>query len=328
MDNTITLDYASLYNLVERSLSVIGKRSTDDKGELLFKDITLGSRERKIVYDFFETAFIDLCAELGKFITAQMETVSGVTSFIYTTFWTNQAASTFVSQITTTGQYLYKYDSGDLYVSNLSYPFSTISPETNALFVYQDTYYKWDSGLTQLTDEEVAELTDEQKTAATILTYYNVDPDSVTVSQADVYLYYDGSVYQSNRDASFSIASIPAGAAIVDPQGRAYVKEGNQLINVPTDPAESVSLTITVPDNWNQALLLSLSQSLKGYCVAYALYSWFVITAPRIAEKYLEDCKRMLAASIQLVHEKKEPAAVIQDYNDVNGTVENISNNE
>lgn len=309
MDNAITLDYNSLYELVERSLSVIGKRSIDDKGELLFRDITLGSREKKIVFDFFATAFIDLCAELGKFITAQMETVSGITSFIYTTFWTDQAASSFVNQITATGQYLYKYDSGDLYVSSLSFPFSTIAPATNALFVYQETYYKWNSGLTQLTDEEVAELTDEQKAAATTLTYYNEDPTSVTASQADVYLYYNGSVYKSSRNASFSSASIPAGAAIVDPQGRAYVREGNQLINVPTETAESVSLTITVPDNWNTALLVSLTQSLKGYCVAYALYSWFVITAPRIADKYLEDCKRLLAASIRLVHEKKEPAA-------------------
>lgn len=146
----ISIDYPTLYATVARSLSIIGKRSTDDNGNLLFKDITLGSLEKPIVYDFFATAFIDLSTELSQFVTAEVHTDLG--------------------------------------------------------------------------------------------------------------------------------------------------------------GADTITLTVTVPDNWNTALTTALTQALKAYCVSYALYSWFIITAPRISAKYSEDCTRLLAAVIRLIHEKKTPA--------------------
>jgi len=70
----ITLDYTALQTKVERSLSVIGKRTVDDKGERLFTDITLGTREIEIITDYFRQAVIDLAAELSAFISASTDT--------------------------------------------------------------------------------------------------------------------------------------------------------------------------------------------------------------------------------------------------------------
>lgn len=70
----ITLDYTALQAKVERSLSVIGKRMTDDKGERLFTDITVSTKEKEIISDFFRQAVIDLAAELTAFITASTGT--------------------------------------------------------------------------------------------------------------------------------------------------------------------------------------------------------------------------------------------------------------
>ncbi len=69
----ITLNFTTLYGIVERSLSIIGKRSVDDQGNFLFKDITLGSRETEIVNDYFRQAIIDLSAETAAFITASTD---------------------------------------------------------------------------------------------------------------------------------------------------------------------------------------------------------------------------------------------------------------
>lgn len=56
----VTLNFAILTQRVQRSLSIIGKRSTDENGNLLFKDITLGSLEESILIDYFKDALIQL----------------------------------------------------------------------------------------------------------------------------------------------------------------------------------------------------------------------------------------------------------------------------
>lgn len=137
----ITIDYTALYAVVERSLSVIGKRSTDDQGNQLFTDVTLGTREQPIVTDYIREAVIDLAAELSAFITAESGT----------------------------------------------------------------------------------------------------------------------------------------------------------------------AITITLPSNHNTALEGFVSKSCEAYCVSYALYSWFSVTAPRLVEKQLGNMNRQLAALVRLIHEKKAP---------------------
>ena len=75
----ITLTSADIYAIVERSLSVIGKRSVDDNGNLLFKDITLGTREKAIVDDYIGEAMTDLATELSEFVTASTDDTVTVT---------------------------------------------------------------------------------------------------------------------------------------------------------------------------------------------------------------------------------------------------------
>lgn len=304
---TISIDFGTLYTIVARSLSVIGKRSTDDNGNRLFADITLGSREKVIISDYFRNALVDLCAELNSFLTAEMENYSGFATVIYTKYWTDQAASDFVSQISASGEYLFNYSTIKLYVSSLSFPFASVTPEENSLFKYEGTFYKWSSGLTQLTAEELASLTDEQKNSATVLSYYNTDPQTVTATSADVYLYYNNTIYKSSRSASFSETPIPSGAALVDPNGQAYSVNGSTIMNIPGGIDDSVTLTLTMPDNWNPALQESIRQASYNYCVSYTLYSWFTVTAPRISEKYLGDMSRNLSAVVRLANVKTAP---------------------
>lgn len=151
-----TFDFTALYGKVSRSLSIIGKRSIDDQGNLLFKDITLGSNEKEIIEDYLRQAVIDIVTELDAFITAQ-------------------------------------------------------------------------SGDTQI--------------------------------------------------------------------------------------------TVTLPTNHNSNLDTFIGNSCDEYCVSFALYSWFNITAPRIAAKYLEDCKRQLAAVIRLAHEKQPPTSSTSSPLDISATV-------
>lgn len=67
----ITLTYSDLYGVVERSLSIIAKRSVDDQGNRLFDNITLGTREQSIIYDYFRSAIVGLAAELRQFVTLE-----------------------------------------------------------------------------------------------------------------------------------------------------------------------------------------------------------------------------------------------------------------
>lgn len=70
----ITLDFTTLAGEVKRSLSIIGKRSIDEQGNLMFKDITLGSLEEPLLNDYFQQAVIDLTTETDTFITASTDT--------------------------------------------------------------------------------------------------------------------------------------------------------------------------------------------------------------------------------------------------------------
>lgn len=151
----ITLNYSDLYDLVERSLSVIGKRATDDDGNRLFADITLGTREQEIVKDFLRTAVVN------------------------------------------------------------------ITTETNLLVAGGD----------------------------------------------------------------------------------------NDVI------------TLAIDTRWNQPLDFFLNQACQNYCVAYTLYSWFIVTAPRISEKYQKDMDSQLAAIVRMSHNKKAPESTATSPLDITSEV-------
>ncbi|MBQ7511525.1 MAG: hypothetical protein IJU11_02150 [Prevotella sp.] len=324
----ITLNFSTLYAKVARSLSIIGKRSIDDKGNLLFRDITLGTRERQIINDFFANAFTELSAELNKFITAEVQNYSGLTDTIYTSFWTDQPASSFVDQVTADGQYLYNYNLHKLYQASLSFPYGVATaPAGGLLAVYNDSYYSWDgTDLTQITEEQVAELTDEEKSAAKVITFFNVahDADEAVVSSPEVYLYDGVSLYVSERSCSFSEVALSATTLYYDPDNVPYQWLYGALQRLDGNTTEGIQLTVTTPDNWNGALELSVRQALFNYCVSYALYSWFTVTAPRISDKYLADTTRQLAAIRQLIHEKKPPVGSVSPLSISTEIIENI----
>ena len=153
---TITIDNAELLGIVKRSLSIIGKRSVDNEGNLLFKDITLGSREEGLVSDYISDAVNTLAAELSGFVTGT-----------------------------------------------------------------------------------------------------------------------------------------------------------------------SGGIQVTFPSNQNDQLNTYIIAACKAYVVAYCLYSWFTITAPKIAAKYQGDAANQLAAVARMTHEKKEATPPSSDYTDVSGEVTN-----
>jgi len=92
-----------------------------------------------------------------------------------------------------------------------------------------------------------------------------------------------------------------------------YIRQA--VIDISTETAALITagsmtaITLTFPSNHNSVLETFIQQSCEAYCVSFALWSWFTITAPRIADRYLDDCKRQLASIIRLTNEKKAPAA-------------------
>lgn len=70
----IVITYSDISAVVERSLSIIGKRSIDDQGNLLFKDITIGTREKEILTDYCKSAIMHIAAELRQFVRLETPT--------------------------------------------------------------------------------------------------------------------------------------------------------------------------------------------------------------------------------------------------------------
>jgi hypothetical protein len=307
----ITLDYGSLYDIVARSLSIIGKRASDNEGRNIFGNITLGSAEKKIACDFFANAFTEICATLGRFITSEIRSTSSFSDSAQIDFWSDQTPST--DDITSDGQLLYRYDQLKLYRASLSFPFVAQSPSSDTVYKYGDNYY--DYTLTQ-----IAEPTEEQMAAAITLDYFETDPQTITATSAGLLAGYDGSVYESQRQASFSEITPSATTIYYDPSGVAYRWQYGAMQVAPGGMDDSIQLVVTTPDNWNASLQLSLRQSLTNYCVSYALYSWFTITAPHISEKYLQDSQRQILTVLDMIHEKMPSQESQYNYNDINGT--------
>ncbi len=323
----INISFTDLFDIVSRSLSIIGKRSVDDKGNPLFKDITIGTNEREVVNDWLTLGMSNLVTELSHHVDVEQYN-NGIVSTIYTDWWQDASVST--SLITASDQYWYKPSTKILYVSTLSFPFVVTTPAINTLFVYGEDYYRWevpeletDPTLVQLTQQEVEALTPEQKAAATRLTYCDENPSEVGAYAAGLYLAYNGTVYVSNRDAQFETTTPATDTAYVDRAGRHYWWHNDTMERIGTGLGGSVTLDFDMPDNWNSAIEPSLITSMQNYLISFALYSWFVITAPKIADKYGADAAQQLAAVIRLLHEKKAPSGNIDIISAASTTVDN-----
>lgn len=231
----ISINFSTLQDIVGRSLSIIGKRSVDDKGNLLFKDITIGTNERIIIDDFLSNGLSDLLAELSHFVRAQYN--DNINNIVYTNWWQKEDVSE--DLITASGMLWYKTSTNTLYES--------------------------------LVEE---------------------DPE-----------------HEIERQASWSETTPDVNTAYVNKDEVSYLwrEDYGTMERVGNGIGHLVVLDLTMHDNWNTALQPSFSTTIQNYLVAYTLYSWFVITAPRIAEKYQGDMARQLATLIRLLHEKKTP---------------------
>ncbi len=89
-----------------------------------------------------------------------------------------------------------------------------------------------------------------------------------------------------------------------------------------TDETEDASVTLTLPENHNRHLDGFIQRACDMYCVSYALFSWFVITAPKIAGKYKDASIQQMDDIVRLVHEKNAPETS-ESYTDVTGEVTN-----
>lgn len=75
----IVITYSDISAIVERSLSIIGKRSVDDAGNLLFKDITIGTREKDILKDYYKSAIMHIAAETRQYIRLETDATTSFT---------------------------------------------------------------------------------------------------------------------------------------------------------------------------------------------------------------------------------------------------------
>lgn len=90
---------------------------------------------------------------------------------------------------------------------------------------------------------------------------------------------------------------------------------------VPEASPEGIILYLDLPTNHTDDAGTFIQQCCEAYCVSYALYSWFTVTAPRLTEKYQADCTRQSSALIRLLHEKTAPDTPELTYADIPGSV-------
>lgn len=86
-----------------------------------------------------------------------------------------------------------------------------------------------------------------------------------------------------------------------------YRWNGTELATIDdnTEALAGLAVNLILADDYNEALDITLQQALHDYCAAYTLYSWFTVTSPRLAEKYLNDAIAQRSYFISLVFHRK-----------------------
>ena len=100
----------------------------------------------------------------------------------------------------------------------------------------------------------------------------------------------------------------------------------NGVINsVGGDEELITSINVLLPSNYNDGLEALAQRTFKAYCVAYALYSWFTITAPTLAGKYEKMSQQHLDEIVSLIYSKKAPNTPTETYADVTGNITDVT---
>ncbi len=84
--------------------------------------------------------------------------------------------------------------------------------------------------------------------------------------------------------------------------GEWIISDGNAFSNQNLLPTTAkVTLNLSLPSNFNEAMLQSLTDSVHGYLVAFGISEWFVITNKADAQQYsaiAEDALKMVARAL------------------------------
>ena len=96
-----------------------------------------------------------------------------------------------------------------------------------------------------------------------------------------------------------------------------YFREAIVLLNTTTqhfitdtlfsDEMETPSVTLTFPNNHNNAMNTTITVALTSFCVAYAVYAWLSVVNPGIVKRYEEAMQEKLDALVQLIFHKAPP---------------------
>lgn len=96
-----------------------------------------------------------------------------------------------------------------------------------------------------------------------------------------------------------------------------YFRDAIVLLNTTTqhfitdtlfsDEMETPSVTLTFPNNHNNAMNTTITVALTSFCVAYAVYAWLSVVNPAIVKRYEEAMQEKLDALVQLIFHKAPP---------------------
>ncbi|UKK52159.1 hypothetical protein L6472_06145 [Prevotella sp. E13-17] len=312
----ILLSYNTLYDTVARSLGIIGKRSIDENGVPLFKDITIGSKERGIIFDYFDNAFVDICTEMDNFITAEVHHDHYSDADVVIQGWCDSMNNVY-GLITDVDQFFYLAPARKLFIST---KFVHQPAERDIYYECDGYYYKYSLIDNILQRQPIPSI--EERDAAVHLLSVNLDPIMARSYQGTFSFFWNGSIYTS--DGYYHVEEIDMDInTLYIYNGESYVYAGDGLIRDKYNITQGAQVTLTMPDNWNAALLPSLKLALKNYCVSYALHSWFTITAPKLAEKYAADAQRQMKSVMRALHEKKAPSSQVT-YTDIEAYMQDV----
>lgn len=97
MNIAASYTYSGLRPDIERHLSVIGKRATNNAGENIFSKITLSSAEWTILTQYMQQASQNVVAVIEQFVSGYTETDTGVSFNVTNTRWNDPNTPSFVA---------------------------------------------------------------------------------------------------------------------------------------------------------------------------------------------------------------------------------------
>lgn len=95
MERTITITYSSVIEAIKRHLSYMGKRSTDQRGNNMFSDVTLSSLEQPLLHQYIDAAIQNVIAVATPFIHQYTHTQTQHEFVVENTRWGTSSGDLF-----------------------------------------------------------------------------------------------------------------------------------------------------------------------------------------------------------------------------------------